>query len=616
MALLPTRENRPADLLALSSEYNGLLAADSERLSRYKLYREEQMGSRPSSVTASTSQVSDYGRRTTQEASPRHKIQLPLGKAMTVKHAYRIAGQLPDVVVDQRDASKQEQHRSDSMEKIVWAVMRHSKGDTALASAAWDASELGSAVFDMYWDAKAQLPRFRRIDPSGCIAVQGVDDPHDFQRFYRAWDAPLASVAAQYRNGNFRGASVLVDELTPSHRDGGQDIVRIVSCCDKEKVTRFAVGADNGSVVGLYEFTHSYGFTPYGVIPNIGPYEDVWGWADYEFVRSLIEYLPMIYSREADVLKAVANGGMIEKGTGADPSDVRRVAKEGGVLPSKRDGTVEPIQAPDMPGFHKEHMERGIEFLKMLGFTPNAAWGLGGAGSGTDRGLQLQPMLEYTAMKQLNWSAGLTRLFGMSFKMIEQNMTGKNTLRGAKNASGGRKLPFVLQLGPEVEPATTQVTEQTTGMPETVELPRTPKELFDGDYEVRFAWKNHVDPDDPQYVMSEMNKFKQGAQSLETTLENLGFQAPEDEMKRIENEAERFPWINQGMIALLKAQLDQQGGGGQGEGGGPPSDDAGAVAGGMETMMGGGGGAGGALNADAATAASGAPAGGPMYGGA
>jgi hypothetical protein len=147
-----------------------------------------------------------------------------------------------------------------------------------------------------------------------------------------------------------------------------------------------------------------------------------------------------------------------------------------------------------------------------------------------------------------------------------------------------------------------------------VELPRTPKEIFDGDYEARFVWRNRVDPDDPQYVMSELNKFQQGVQSLETTLENLGVQAPENEMRRIEREAQRFPWVNQGLVSLIMAQIR---GNAQGTGGGAPPDQSGALSGAMDTMNSlGGGGQSGALNADAGAGALGADAVGIPGGGA
>lgn len=593
------------------AEYEALSAQADERVSRMATYRDEGNTVRNPDIFIETS---DYGRKPRDSQGPiRHRIQLPLGKALTVKHAYRIAGQLPDIVVDQREETPREQHRSDTMEKIAWSIMRRSKAETTLAAASWNASELGAACLDIYWDIKGQIPAFRSVDPMGVFEVQGSDDPHDFQRVYRVWDVPLTSLRMDYEGKEFRGQPVAVQNLSAYVNFDGVDMCRIVQMCDREKLVRFAA-CGQGQLVGLYEVRHNYGFVPYVIIPNLGPYDEVWGWADYEFVRQLSQYIGVEFSREADVIKAVAGGAYIEKGTGVASATLSKIIRDGGVASVRRDSEVEPIQAPQMPAFAEAHADRAMNLLKMLGFAPDAAWGLPGSGSGTDRGLQLQPLLEYTAMKQLNWTAGLARLFGMGMQMVEKKMVGKATYSGAKPGKAGRSIPFAVNIGPTAAPTSVAVDSGNPLDPAAVvELPNSPKELFDGDYTLRFVWRNRVDPEDPQYVMSELNKFQQGVQSLETTLENLGVQAPEDEMRRIEKEAERFPWVNQGLVSLLMAQLK---GNGQGEGGGPAVDQSAILGGAMDSMTGLGGGASGALNTDAGASALGPDAVGVPYGGA
>jgi hypothetical protein len=590
-----------AELLNLKAEFEDLCVAESERLSRMDQYRAENNFARDVNlqdrIGGRNLTGADYGRNAREEDQQRHNIPLPFGKALTVKHAYRIAGQLPDCIVDQRDNTPQERHRSNVMEKIVWAIMRASGGETTLASGAWDASELGSASFDLYYDVKTEMPIFRRCDPAGVLVVPGVDDPHDFQRVYRAWKVPTKSLRAEYRDQSFRNQPVDVGAVSATEVVGGQDVTTVVQFCDRTRQLRFAVS--KSGAVGLYEYVHAYGFVPHVVIPNVGPYEDIFGWADYEFVRSLQGYIGNLFSREADVLRGVANGAMIEKGTGANPDTVQAVVKRGGVLPSKRDGEVSPIEAPQMPGFHESHNERAMEMLKMLGFAPDAAWGKPGSSSGTDRGLMLQPLMEYTSMKQLNWQKGLARLFGMAYRMIEMKMVTTVTYRGAvPGRMKGAQSPFTMMLGPDA-PLLNELdgtTDEYTGMPNEVDLPRSPKELFDGDYCVRFLWTNRLDPDDPRYSTAEVAKFTSGLQSLQTTLERLGFQAPEDEMRRIEQEAKRFPWINQGLVSLIMAQIK---GNQQGEGGGGSQADTSALAGGAADTMGAPGGQ--ALQADAST---------------
>lgn len=622
MGLLDRLTGAPANerISTLKVEFDGLFADNHERIARMKAYREEAGSSRPTAIHDASSAASGYsrsGRRNAVEAPARHDIPLPFGRALTIKHAYRMAGQLPEVVVDRRAETPPERFRSDTMEKLVWSVIRASHGDTALADGAWDASELGTAVFDVYYNIKKQTPIFRRLDPVGVMEIQGVEQPHDFQRVYRSWLVPLRSVQAKYRDSNFNGAPAEVANLD-SYRDiAGKPYTMLVEVCDPTNRTTFAFG--KGGLVGLDDYQHDFGFTPVVIIPNLGPYDNVWGWADYEFIRSLQHYLGQLLSREADVLRAVANGSYIEKGTGQNPDSVKETLASGGVIPAKRDGSVEPIAPPAMPAFANEHADRVMEYFKMLGFAPDAAWGNSGFRSGSAASLQLQPLLEYAGMKQANWTAGLSRLFGMGFQIIEKKLVGTATYKGAKPGitKASPQSPFAFTLSSEAGPLSVPDPDADGdvtgggGLPPMIDLPQNPKDLFDGDYEVRFRYTPLIDPNDPGYVSSELNKFTSGLQSLETTLERLGYQAPEDEMRRIEQEADRFPWINQGMVQMILAQLKN---GQQGQGGGqPPEQDFGAAS---DMMAGDGGGAtSGALNADAMTGA--LPNGtGPLYGGA
>lgn len=560
------------ELNVLGAEFEELRAADSERLARYSRYRDEiENVGRDNDLDTAIGTL-DYRReRKNSPEFSRHRITLPYAQATTVKHANRIAGRMPDVIVDRREESAQERHRSDTIEKIVWGIHRESNGEVCLSGAAWDGSQIGSACFEAYFDPRRQMPLYRDVDPASVVVVRGVDDPHDFERVYRFWSVPLASLQAQYRNREFAGFPVELGNIEPRQKVDGREYVTIVQTSDRRRAVRFVMEGR----VGLQAWTHDYGFTPYVVIPNLGPERKVWGWADYEFIRDLARYLPVYFGREADILKMVANGAFKVKGTKLSTSAVRRILSNGGILPVGREGDVEPVEVPQVPAFAESHLERARTMLNDLGFSPPAAWGDGAAGSGSDRGLQLQPMLELTNLKQINWGAGLSRLGSMCLRMIDLKQVEPTRYRGVAKR-GARKSPFNLLIGPEVEPVVQQSDDG-----EDIELPRSPKELFDGDYSVRFVWQNRIDVDDPAYVASELNKFAQGVQSLRTTLERLGIQSPEDEIKLIEDEAERHPWLRDGMIKLMQMQMDASQ---QGQGGGQPFDPAGAMGGALDQM--------------------------------
>lgn len=558
------------EIRPLSEEFEALREEDAERIQRFRDYRKENELTRNADIFGQVADTTDYGRNKTHQVPQRHNIPLPFGLAATIKHGHRIFGRLPDVTVDRREETERERYRSDTMEKIIWAIIRASGDATPFKDAAWDGSQLGASCFDTYWHPYKQLPIIRAIDPEGILVVPGVDNPHDYERVYRFWEVSTRSLKAKYGGKKFRDVDIPLSSLT-------KQTCTLVQVTDRERTLRFAIDGfetdDDIEALPLWEKRHGLGFVNYVVIPNIGPEREMWGWADYELIRGLVHYIPTHHSREADLLRATAGGAYLEKGTGQSPGRILNTIRQGGIIPSKREGEVTPVETPKIPDFAVDHADRSLLMMKMLGFLPDAAWGDGAAGSGSDRGLQLQPLLELTAMKQSNWSSGLTRLFETALRMMEKRQSLPTSYSGYQ-MKGQRRVPFILpRLGPQEEPGQIVTGVDEEGVDVTEQLPRTLKELFAGDYCANFSWQNRIDPDDPAYVNSELSKFQMGAQSLRTTLERLGVQNPEDEIRLIAQEVEKYPWINQGAIALVKAQLQaEQSNGGQGDGGGAPTD--------------------------------------------
>src|ERR1044072_3293395 len=93
----PIPRERRDEVADLTAEFEGLYTADGTRLRRYTDYRKENEAGREGMPPGETF---DYGQRQRSDgAVQRHRIPLPLGKALTVKHAYRISGRLPDAIV-------------------------------------------------------------------------------------------------------------------------------------------------------------------------------------------------------------------------------------------------------------------------------------------------------------------------------------------------------------------------------------------------------------------------------------------------------------------------------------------------------------------------------------
>lgn len=587
MQLNPLRRAPGGPLDDIRAEFDALYAEHQSRLGRYTQYESEYERSRNGEVNNGPD---DYG-RSRGGKKMRHSIPLNLQHAITQKHAFRIAGRLPDIVVPRADNSNAERFRGDTMEKVLYACHRYSKAPLQFASGAHHASLLGAACFDVYYNLDRQMPRYRELHPGGILVVPGVDDPHDFERVYRFWTVSRASFEAKYKGIELPDNGTLDDVKDDVQRPGN---ITIIQMSDRQRTIRFA------SAVKLEELQHGYGFTPYVVIPNLGPIEKVWGYADYEFFRDLVLYYEQLNNRMADVASGVAGGAIQDFGSGQTPEKLLDILRKGGIIPVKKDSSgLKPVEVPQFGNWIDAHFQAIRQAVNDTSFTPPASWGeLGAATSGSDRALQLGAQLELTGLKQIHWTRGLQRINEMMLRMIEQKQIGRAVFRGVQT-NGHRSSAFTIVLDAAVQDAAGGEPEiGIDGQPK--QTPTNPQQLIAGDYDTDIVWQNRLERDDPQFVLQELNKFQQGVQSLYTTLERLGFADPDEEMKLIEAEATRFPWLRSGMIALIKQQLDagnQAGGGASGVT--DPNAAGGDLSSIIASMGGGGGGQSGALTLDA-----------------
>ena len=201
--------------------------------------------------------------------------------------------------------------------------------------------------------------------------------------------------------------------------------------------------------------------------------------------------------------------------------------------------------------------------------------------------MQMLPQIELARQKQVNMRWALEKVDELMLRMAERNALGRQTYRGTQKRDGVSR-SFRMDLGPAVQ------------APQGLDVEMTLPKLIASDYDSEVVFTDHLDVWDPQYVLSELNRFSQGAQSLQTTLERLGVPDPIDEMNLIQAEAEAMPWLRSGMIALIEKQL----GADQPQGAGSAPEDAmsapggpGGPAAGLESMMGPSGGSGSGTDA-------------------
>jgi hypothetical protein len=141
------------------------------------------------------------------------------------------------------------------------------------------------------------------------------------------------------------------------------------------------------------------------------------------------------------------------RGPARTPTRSAQTVREGGVIPSKRDGADRPDPGPEMPDLRREHADARWSSSRCSASRPTPPGASPAPPPAPTEASMLQPLIEYTAMKQLNWQAGLSRLFAMAFQMVEQKMAGTVNLPRRQARQGRPASPLRPHPRPDRRPA-------------------------------------------------------------------------------------------------------------------------------------------------------------------
>ena len=212
---------------------------------------------------------SDYGRNGPVMPSGSTDVRLPYLLAICVKHAHRAGGQMPDVRIPRADSSNEERWRQSVLERFLACCWNDSDSLVQLTSAAWDASCVGTGAFDVYWKADKQVACFYARDPAGMVVVPDPYTVWPYQRAYRSWLSPIASVRATYAGKQIDPADEKlgrpqVDQLVPVEGVSGT-MCQINEVKDEKQCLRWS-----GDVL-LHRSDHGADICPVVMYPNVGP---------------------------------------------------------------------------------------------------------------------------------------------------------------------------------------------------------------------------------------------------------------------------------------------------------------------------------------------------------
>lgn len=546
------------------TELQQLRAQDGLRISRMLGMRSLMEQFRRDDMRSNTW---DYGRRFLGTgAGSKHDLRLPYLLATSIKHTHRAASQVPDVRVDRADQSLEEEWRQYALERYLAVCWAHSDASVQLQDGAWDGSVCGGFAFEIEYDVGRQIGCFYARDPAGIVIVPDPATIWPYQRVYRSWTTPVAALKASYRGRDINPLNesfgpVSVEDLVPDEGGDGD-----MNRCTVHEVSTPLFKYRWCGNVDLYHRDHNYGITPWVAGPNIGPRRKIWGYSDVEMLADAAIYYQEAMSKQADVVAFAARGAYTEEETGQNAEQIAGIIATGGVVPIREGSEIKPIEAATQPAFVDKHLEDARRAIMDVGFTTTASWAStdgAGATSGSENGMRLQPTVELARLKQVTLRWGLERVNEIILRIAEKmiHVDDGVTYRGSIPLPNGRSQPFKVKLGGVAE-GTLPV--QFSDIADT-SLPTA----IGGAYGTNVIFNDRLDVYDPQHTLSELSKFQGNAQSLRTTLENLGCQDPDKEIQLIIKEVEENPWMNNGAIALIKQQLDAQTQGGANQPPGP-----------------------------------------------
>ena len=308
----------------------------------------------------------------------------------------------------------------------------------------------------------------------------------------------------------------------------------------------------------LAKLEHGYDRVPFWVVQNIVDPEkdptDGGSLSDLEDIPQLNQHLNLMRSEQAEEIVTNIHRPLIYASDDHQQEPKSLSFSAGAVYPIGIEERLEPVPYEGQPAEAWRHVEEIQQDIRTLSFLGDAGFGDFGSGtSGVAARIALTPMQRILELKLPPRIEVLRSLGSFLLRCFEQKLPKDAKLRGW--VKGG-----VLRF------------QQVDLAPEDIA----------GQYYVDVDYGNLLPRDDQAHQQNEIYKWGSGAQSLFTTLENMGHEDPDEEIKRMKREL-KDPWLNpekwlavQQAVAAQKQQEQEAAGPPQGQA--PPGREIGPVA--------------------------------------
>jgi hypothetical protein len=255
--------------------------------------------------------------------------------------------------------------------------------------------------------------------------------------------------------------------------------------------------------------------------------------SDIDDIADLNRHLNLMRSEQAEEIMTTIHRPLVYY-SGDHMQDPKQISyTAGAVLPIGAPGEEElkPLDPPVESTATKEHIEAIESSIRTLSFLGDAGFGMFGAGtSGVAARIALTPLQRILELKLPPRTYVLQGVCAFLLRIFEQKAPNDVKLRGWVSTSGSR-----------------------------YELMDVGKADIAGQYYASLDYGNLLPRDDQAHSQNEVYLYKASAQSLSTTLDNMGFEDPHAEIEMIKAEAQD-PWLNpERYMAVIQAmQMKQQ----------------------------------------------------------
>lgn len=285
--------------------------------------------------------------------------------------------------------------------------------------------------------------------------------------------------------------------------------------------------------VTLEEGSNPYGCIPFWVLQNIrtDPNVDPTDGGSLSDIEDLIipqKHYNEMFSEEAQEIATNIHRPLVYQSADHQADVASLEFKAGAVFPigPKEDESLEPLAYTSTGPGVREHLAAVMQAIKDLSFLGDAGFGQLASGvSGVGFGIALNPLQQITELKIPLRVDALRSVSAYLLRCFEKKAESDTAFRGWYMIQGKR-------FG---------VAHLTAGD-------------IGGNYFTEIVYGNLLPRDDYAHEQNEIYKYKTGAQSLETTLDHLGYDDPQAEVERIKKE-QQDPVLNpEKVIAIAQAK--------------------------------------------------------------